>query len=139
IVAQGIYGGDKIVNYFDFVGNALGFNTVRGSCFTAFDPMTEKERQKRDRVLARQSQRFYESLLKSDHPAPTLLKLMAFRMGRTSIRLELDDSSCDFRHYKDKGWFESDYFYPVRIGPVKKLAGDLFDSIQNRITRNRKR
>jgi multimeric flavodoxin WrbA len=138
IVAQGIYGGDKLMKYFDFVGNALGFNTVKGSCFTAFDPMTERDKQKRDRVLARQSQRFHGSLLKSDYPAPTLLKLMAFRMGRTSIRLELDDRSRDYRHYKDMGWFESAYFYPVRLGPLKRLAGGLFDSTQTKITRKRK-
>jgi multimeric flavodoxin WrbA len=138
IVAQGIYGGDKIVKYLDFVGNALGFNTVKGSFFTALDPMTEKERQKRDRALARQSKRFYERLVKSDHPAPMLLKLMAFRMGRTSIRLELDDRSRDYTHYQEKGWFESDYFYPIRLGALKKLAGSLFDSIQTRKTRKRK-
>lgn len=138
IVAQGIYGGNKIVKYFDFVGNGLGFKTVKGNCFTAFDPMTEKERLKRDRALARQSKRFYGNLVKSDYPAPTLLKLMAFRMGRTSIRLELDDGSRDYRHYKDKGWFESAYYYPVRLGPLKRLAGDLFDSAQTRMTRNRK-
>lgn len=28
IVAQGIYGGEKIVKYLDFVGNGLGFNVV---------------------------------------------------------------------------------------------------------------
>jgi len=138
IVAQGIYGGEKIVKYLDFVGNGLGFNTVKGTCFTALEPMTEKEKQKIDRVLARQSLRFYEKLVKQDYPAPTLFKLMAFRMGRTSIKLELDDSSRDYRYYKDKGWFESDYFYPVRLGPLKKLAGGLFDSIQTRMTRNRK-
>jgi multimeric flavodoxin WrbA len=38
IVAQGIYGGNTIVKYLDFVGNGLGFNTVKGSCFTALDP-----------------------------------------------------------------------------------------------------
>ena len=138
IVAQGIYGGNKLVRYLDFVGMGLGFNTVKGICVTALSPMTEKERQKRDSVLARLSQRFYEKMMKAAYPVPTLLKLMAFRMGRTSIRLELDDSSRDFRHYKDKGWFESDYFYPVRIGPLKRLAGGLFDSTQTRMTRNRK-
>jgi multimeric flavodoxin WrbA len=138
IVAQGIYGGKDIVKYLDFVGNCLGFNTVKGSCFTALEPMTEKEKQKFDRALARQSRRFYEKLVKADYPAPTLLKLLVFRMGRTSISLELDDTNYDYRYYKDKGWFESDYFYPTRLGALKKVAGSLFDSIQTRITRNRK-
>jgi multimeric flavodoxin WrbA len=137
IVVQGIYGGGKIVKYLDFVGSALGFNTVKGSCFTALEPMTEKEKQKRDRALAKQSRRFYEKLVKPGLPEPGLLHLMAFRMGRTSMRLELDDSSRDYRYYKDKGWFESDYFYPTRLGPFKKVAGGLFDSLQARRTKNR--
>ena len=93
IVVQGIYGGSKIVKYLDFVGNGLGFNTVKGSCVTALEPMTEKEQQKIDRALARQSRRFHERLVKPAYPVPTLFKLMAFRMGRTSMRLVLDDSS----------------------------------------------
>jgi multimeric flavodoxin WrbA len=137
IVAQGIYRGDKIVSYLDFVGKGLGFNTVKGTCFTAFEPMTAKEEQKRDRILARQSQQFYERLKKPAFPAPALLMLMGFRMARTSMRLELDDNSRDYRYYKDKGWFESDYFYPVRLGPLKKVAGNLFDSIQTKRTRSR--
>jgi multimeric flavodoxin WrbA len=138
IVAQGIYGGGKIVKYLDFVGMGLGFNTVRGTCFTAFEPMTEKEKQKMDGALASQSRRFYNQLGKPAYPTPTMLKLMAFRMGRTSIRLELDYRSSDYGYYKDKGWFESDYFYPARLGPLKKVAGSLFDSVQTRKTRNRK-
>jgi multimeric flavodoxin WrbA len=138
IVAQGIYGGNKIVKYLDFVGNGLGFNTIKGSCFTALEPMTEKEKQKIDRALAGQSRRFYERLVKPAYPVPTLFKLMAFRMGRTSMRLELDDSSRDYTYYKDKGWFESDYYYPTRLGILKKLAGSLFDSIATRMTRKRK-
>ncbi len=43
IVVQGIYGGSKIVKYLDFVGNGLGFNTVKGSCLKSLEPMTEKE------------------------------------------------------------------------------------------------
>lgn len=138
IVTQGIYGGGKIVNYLNFVGLGLGFNPVKGTCCTAFDPMTEKERRKRDSALAKLSERFYENLMKPAYPAPKLVTLMGFRMGRTSIRLELDDRNYDYTYYKDKGWFESDYFYPVRLGPLKKVAGRSFDSIQARRTRKRK-
>lgn len=70
---------------------------------------------------------------------PSLFKLMGFRMGRTSIRLELDDNSYDYRYYKDKGWFESDYYYPARLGIMKKAAGRLADLIQAKMTMNRKK
>jgi multimeric flavodoxin WrbA len=137
IVTQGIYRGGEIVKYLDFVGFGLGFNTVKGACFTAFDPMTEKEREKRDRALVSQGRRFYERMMEPAYPVPSLIGLMGFRMGRTSIRLELDDRSRDYTHYQEKGWFGSDYFYPVRLGALKKLAGRLFDSIQTRKTRKR--
>ena len=138
IVTQGIYRGGQIVKYLDFVGFGLGFNVVKGTCHTAFDPMTEKEKEKRNRALAKQSRRFYERMMKTPYPVPSLIGLMGFRMGRTSIRLELDENSLDFRHYRDKGWLESDYFYPTRLSPLKKAAGHLFESIQANRTRKRK-
>lgn len=75
--------------------------------------------------------------MKPAFPTPSMVMLMGFRMGRTSMRLELDETSFDFRYYRDKGWFGSDYFYPVRLGPAKKLAGSLFDSIQEKRTKKR--
>ena len=138
IVTQGVYRGGEIVKYLDFVGFGLGFNTVKGTCFTAFDPMTEKERETRDRALARQSRRFYERMMKPAYPVPSLVRLMVFRMGRTSMRLELDETSRDYTYYREKGWFESDYYYPTRLGPLKKVAGRLFESTQARRTKKRK-
>ena len=100
--------------------------------------MTQKGKQKLGKLLARQSERFNNSLVKSNYPGPSLFKLMIFRMGRTSIKLELDDSSRDFRYYKEKGWFESDYFYPVKLNAVHKLTGGFFDSIAAKMTKKRK-
>jgi len=137
IVAQGIYGGRKIVKYLDFVGGGLGFDVVKGSCSTAFEPMTEKEQRKRDKALARQSKRFYERLHDPDLRVPSLFELMVFRMARTSMRLTLDDSSLDYRYYSQHGWFESDYYYPVRLGVLKSSVGNLFDAIFARIYKAR--
>jgi multimeric flavodoxin WrbA len=138
IVTQGFFGGRKIVGYLDFVGNALGFNSVPGACFTALDPPTSREKERRDRTLTALSRRFHERMSGPPFPAPSMLKLWAFRMGRTSVRLELTETDNDFQYYTDKGWFESDYFYPVRLSPVQKAAGRLFDSMQARKTRKRK-
>jgi multimeric flavodoxin WrbA len=129
IVVQGIYGGQKIVKYLDFVGFGLGFKVVKGSYATAFEPMTDKERAKRDKALAKQAKRFHEQLARSAGRSPGLLELTVFRMGRTSIGLELDDTSRDYRYYRDKGWLESDYWYPTRLGPLKKVAGRVLDWI----------
>ncbi len=139
IIAQGIYGGQKIERYLNFVGMGLGFNTVKGIYFTAFRPMKEDVRQKVNEAVAELSRRFHKRLMQPAYPPPTFLRLMGFRMARTSMGLELDESQCDFRYYRDKGWFESDYYYPTRLGPVKKAAGRIFDSIQAGKSRKRLR
>lgn len=136
IVAQGIYGGNDIVKYFNFIGNGLGFNVVKGSCITTLEPMTEKGRRKIDKIISKQSRRFYSALLKQERPNPTMLKLMAFRMSRSSMKLMLDDNYKDYRYYREKGWFESDYYYPVKMSPIKNLAGNLFDMLGKRMARN---
>jgi multimeric flavodoxin WrbA len=129
IVTQGFHGGGEIVKYLDFFGAYLGFNTVKGVCLTALNPMTEKDQRKIDRAIAALSKRFHARLAKPAYPVPTLDKLMIFRMGRTTINQSLDDRSLDYRYYKDKGWFKSDYYYPTRLGALKKVAGNLFDSM----------
>jgi multimeric flavodoxin WrbA len=138
IVAQGFYGGDKIVSYLDFVGKGLGFNTIKGTCFTALEPMTKEEKQKMDAALASQSRQFYEKLVKPVYPVPSLFRLMVFRGGRINVRLECDESDRDYTYYKEKGWLESDYFYPVRLGVLKKAAGSLFDSMATRKVKKKK-
>ncbi len=132
IVVQGIYGGPKIVQYLDFVGGGLGFNVVKGSCVTALEPMTEKEQRKIDGILANQSRRFHDRLSQPLCPVPSLFQLMIFRMSRTSIRLLPDKTYRDYTYYRDKGWFKSDYFYPVRLNVFKKAAGSLFDYTESR-------
>ncbi len=127
IVAQGIYGGGKIVDYLDFLANALGFDVVKGSCITTLEPMTEKQQRKIDKTLAKQAQRYYARLEKQGYPSPKLIDLMFFRMSRTKMRLELDDSSLDYRYYADQGWFKSDFYYPTSLGVLKKGAGKVFD------------
>lgn len=137
IVAQGIYGGNSILKYLNFVANGLGFNVVKGSCITSLEPVTEKGQKKIDDKLDEHSKRFYSQLIKNQYPSPPLIKLMAFRMSRTSLKLLLNEEFKDYRHYKEKGWFKSDYYYPVKLGLFKKMMGNLFDMIGTRMAKNR--
>lgn len=135
IVVQGVYRGRQIMKYLSFVGGGLGFNVVKGSCSTAFEPRTEKEQQKRDKTITKQSKRFHKQLLKSADHVPTFFELTIFRTTRTRIRLMLDDNWRDYTYYSEHGWFESDYYYPTRLGVLKRSAGSLFDSIGARMSK----
>jgi len=90
-------------------------------------------------VLAKHSRRFYERLMQPAYPAALLFQLMVFRMGRTSIRQLLGDSSRDFTYYRDHGWFDSGYYYPTRLGPLKRVAAAGFDWMAGRLFRKEAR
>lgn len=137
IVAQGMHGGKDIVKYLDFIGSMLGYNVVKGSVITTLEPMTEKGQAEIDRIIDGQSRKFRATLVKREYPSPSLFKLMLFRMSRTSLGLMLDDSFKDPRYYREQGWYESDYFYPVRLNPFKKLLGRFFDTMARRMTKRR--
>ena len=129
IVSQGIGGGDKIVDYLDFLGRNLGFNTVKGARITALDPIIDKDRQKMDTTLTQLSKQFHAKLSKPAYPVPSFFQLLVFRIGRTTIAQKLDDSNRDYRYYVEKGWLESDYYYPTHLGGIKKAAGSIFDAM----------
>jgi multimeric flavodoxin WrbA len=133
IVVQGIYGGNKISRYFNFIGKGLGFKVVKGCCLTFFEPPTAKDQRITEKILKKQSKKFYSSLIKSKFPVPTFFELMIFRMSRTSIRLMLDETQKDYTYYKKNGWFESGYYYPAQLNLFKKLAGQVFDFCFNLI------
>jgi multimeric flavodoxin WrbA len=144
IVVEGLYGGRAVVEYLDLVGGALGFDVAKGSRIvcrknpdTTYEPMLEAERRKMDEALARQSRRFHELLSSPTFPAPSMFQLMVFRMARTSIKLELADDRRDHAYYREHGWFDSDYYYPTKLGPLKRAAGAAFDRIAARSSKAR--
>ena len=130
IVTEGVYGGKKILKYFDFIANALGFNVVKGVCLKTRMPVPEKVKIKNELALKKLSKKFYTRLIKEKYPKPNLIELMMFRMARSGIKRELNESYRDYVHYKKKGWFNSDFFYPVSLNPVMKLSGKLFDRLK---------
>jgi multimeric flavodoxin WrbA len=138
IVVQGFYGGGKMMKYLEFAGGGLGFNVVKGGCITALEPMGEKERRKTQKTLAGLCRRFHERMSKPAFPPPSLIQLMVFRMGRTAVRLELGDDDRDYTYYRDKGWFDSSYFYPTKLALHKKMVGAAFDRLATRAYMKRK-
>lgn len=144
IAVEGLWGGAAVVRYLDLVGRGLGFNVVKGSRIvcrknpdTPQQPIAADERRRMEETLARHARRFHARLLGPAFPRPTALQLFAFRTARTSIAIELPPERPDHAYYRDRGWLESDYWYPTRLGPLKRLAGVAFDRIAARSSRAR--
>lgn len=135
IVVQGIGKGGDIVRYLNFVGKGLGFNVVNGCCVKSLEPMTTESQARFDRIIKMQSKKFYSQLIKKELPVPSFWWLMVFRMSRTSMHKMLSETSPDYRYFRDNGWFETDYFYPVKLNPLKKLSGIIFDRLALQIIR----
>ncbi len=136
IVAQGVYGGKDIVRYFNFIGNGLGFNVTAGTCLQTREPITEKSRAANEAKIDRQARIFHAGIVGKKYPPPSLFKLMVFRMSRTSIRIMLDETFRDYAYFRECGWFESDYYYPVTLNPFKKLIGKIYDLLAKQTARN---
>ncbi len=135
IVCQAFFGGGKIVSYLGFAGFSLGFNTVKGATLKTLHPIPEKVQRKNDAALDRLARRFRQKLEKP-FPAPGLIKLFIFSWARMSMKVLRGAGNPDYEYYEDKGWLESDYFYPVRLGALKKAVGGLFDSVAGRMARS---
>ncbi|HVP18974.1 MAG TPA: flavodoxin family protein [Spirochaetia bacterium] len=137
VVVQGIYRGKDVVKYLEKVGGAWGFTVGKGLFVTAFQPLTPSEQARISQEVRKAARRFHRALTGPSLPVPSLLRLMLFRLSRSSIRAMLDETCRDFRYFKEKGWFESPYYYKAPVGPVKRLAGLLGDRLGERIARKR--
>lgn len=51
-------------------------------------------------------------------------------MAHSGIKREINEDFRDSNFYKEVGWFESDYYYPVKLNPLKVLIGKLSDKIK---------
>lgn len=136
IITHGLpYGGGGVLKYLSFAAENLGFKVTKGCSITALDPITPNQKKKLIREIKKASVRFYNELGRPLQP-PSYLRLIGFRFARANIRNSLTENSRDYRYYKEKGCFESDYFYPTSLGPLKKLAGNFFDFLGIRMARS---
>jgi len=133
LVTQGVYGGEQIGRYIETVSGFWGFNVCKSIVLTtpwgAFNP---KEKwlgeEKIAKALDNAGKQFIKKIKGKPNPSPSLKRYIIFHGVRTSIQY-LKDKFRDYEYFKEKGWFESDYYYKTRIGLVKKIAGKIIDNI----------
>jgi hypothetical protein len=99
--------------------------------------MTELQQRKLVERVKKASARFYKKLL-GPAPQPSFFRLMMFRVSRQLIK-SVGEKYRDYQYYEEKGWFESDYYYPTSLGLPKKLAGYLFDFMGRQMVRRQRK
>ncbi len=127
IVTQGIFGGGTIVKYLCTSGENMGFSAVKGCCVNTLEPMTDVQQRRLTAATRKAADRFNRALARPA-PAPSLFRLMLFRIARTRIKA-LSDEYLDHRYYRDMGWYESRYYWPAPLGLPKRVAGMCFDVV----------
>ena len=135
IVVQGITGGNRIRKYLEGMGAHFGFHVTKGSCLSTLDPLTERQQKRLALEMNKAAARFYKGLIRPTLPAPSFFRLMLFRLTRSGLKF-VDLKNRDSFYYNEKGWFESDYYYKVSLGPIKKTMGHVFDFLGRQIFKN---
>jgi len=65
-------------------------------------------------------------------PQPKWFSFFVFRSARTFYKYAGENNK-DLNYYKDNGWLESDYYYPVKLGISRKVFGKLLDIFNKRM------
>lgn len=118
--------GNEVQRYLEGVGHNLGFDVVKGTTIITNEPIQEKQLEKLRAKTMSLAKRFYKNLKKEKPAKPSLLKLMIFRMTRSGLQ-NSDLKLYDYEYYKEKGWFESGYYYDVHLGPMQRVVGRFSD------------
>ena len=126
IVTQGFFGGRPIEKYLRNMGQNLGCRAAKGCVLQGLSPLSEAARRRNERAIDRCAARFLRTLQRPAYPAPSLFRLMMFRISRARLQ-HFGAVYYDYDYYQEKGWFSSDYYYETSMGLFKKAAGRLFD------------
>ena len=137
VVVQGVFGGGKIVSYINEIMSFWGAGTIKGAVVSGGlypnSRMDANVLAKRNAELERAAARFASRLKGYRQGRPSLFRLAIFRMTRSSMKYSPEALQADRKYYEDNGWFESGYYYDVRLDPVSMIMGSLIDRMIRRM------
>lgn len=87
---------------------------ARAGCVDAYQ---EAYFQKKQAQLKAVAAKFYSAMRGARRYVPTFYDLALFQ----GLRSKTFTSQADYAYWKEKGWLDAPYFYPVSLGPVKTL------------------
>jgi multimeric flavodoxin WrbA len=131
IIVQGVIGGKKIAEYVNEVMSYWGMHPVKGAVVTGGvyvgKAKSSQMEQKDDRIISEAIERFSKEIHRTKARVPSLFRLLLFRMVRTSMKYSEEVLPPDKAYYQRMGWFESNYYYDVKLNPLRRALGAMSD------------
>lgn len=129
IVVQGVYGQDSVMKYLNEVARFWGFNILPGLGATiAVESLLPEDQEKLNKVIEESARSFYRALSEPQDMVPSLKEVIMFHVVR-SVHAQAAGLPRDHEYFRDQGWFTADYYYPVKLGLLKRLISRWADKI----------
>lgn len=115
---------------------AWGCTWVAGLGVPHVEALAPKMRARIEKETVKTARRFFQALQERRSPAPSLPRLLWFRMWRINARACRESNPTDFHYWTEKGWFEQDYYTGEPVSAVKRLAANLIEPLIVRVMRS---
>lgn len=124
------------MNYLKECALAWGATWVAGQGVAHPDALQPKPLAKLEKSLQANAQRFFTTIQKGEVPAPSLTRLIWFRMWRINARACKADNPTDFQYWTDQGWFQQEYYTTSRPPALKLLLAQAIEPLLVRVMRS---
>lgn len=128
-------GGIKLVTlYMKYLMNAFGMNTA-GSFGVYSKPLQNNEKYRNELLsrLEKESVKFKNALSLGGHYKPKFSQLLRFNGWKIKNTYSKDVYPEDYLYWKENGWLESDYYYPVELSKICKFFLRIVKSILTKV------
>jgi len=133
ISTQFISGDKDVAKYLANVMHFWGFNIIPSLRLTMAQEKDAIRKKITDAV-----NRFQAIESQARFPVPTWKDFMMFRFRRSAMfsKSYSDTFPRDVEYFGEKGWLNSPYYYNIRLNPLMKVAGWVFDTLGRKITKS---
>lgn len=122
IVSTDLGGIKPVSGYLKYMMYAYGMNNTGsiGACSYLFNS-SEKYKDELRHKLREAAKKFEVELKKEEFYQPSFGQTVRFKGWQAKNKHSKESYREDYKYWKEKGWFESDYYYPIKLGGLKKL------------------
>ncbi len=117
-------GGFKFVSaYMRYMMNAFGiYNTGYTGVIAKFIKKDENYRNQISDAMTVEAEKFKNLLNRGKNYKPKFTQILRFNLWKTSAIMKKNIYPGDYQYWEEKGWLDKDYYYPIKINSIQKIA-----------------